>query len=181
MHRLVYCAMAWVWLLQGCQTIEPERCAALDWGRQGLEDGRAGHAAARLARHADACARVGVVPIAAAWESGRQKGLGEYCQLPNALRQGESRRRYEGVCRDPRFEQLYAAARRLADARSRMDDLDRQIDRLEDSLRDRKLSDARRAERVGELRSLRRERDSALLDRSEAAMALDRTRGRLGI
>jgi hypothetical protein len=180
MHRLVYCAMAVVWLL-GCNTIEPERCATLDWGLQGLADGRAGHAPARLGRHADACARVGVVPVAAAWESGRQQGLGAYCQLPNALRQGEARRNYEGVCPDPRFEQLYAAARRLADARNRMDELGQQIDRVERSLRDSKLSTARRAERVGELRSLRRERDAALLDRSEAAMALDRTRARLGI
>ena len=168
-------------LLQGCHTIEPERCASLDWGRQGLEDGRAGHAASRLSRHADACSRVGVVPVASAWESGRAKGLGEYCQLPNALRQGEARSDYEGVCRDPRFEQLYTAARKLADARYRLDDLDNQIDRVESSLRDRKLSDSKRAERVSEARSLRRQRDSAMADRSDAGMALERTRSRLGI
>ncbi len=169
-------------LLQGCETIEPERCATLDWGRQGLEDGRAGFAAKRLARHADACARAGVVPNAAAWEAGRVQGLRDYCQLPNALQQGQARHAYEGVCPDPRFERLYTAARRLADARQKLDDLDEQITRQERSLlTDKKLSDSRRAELLAEVRNLQRQRESALLDRSDAGRALERTRAQLGV
>lgn len=169
-------------LLAGCETIPPERCGTTDWGRQGLEDGRAGFGPSRLARHREACAGVGVAPDAAAWESGRALGLRDYCELPNALKQGQARHAYGGVCTDPRFAQLYGAARRLADARQKIVDLDGQIDwREREVLTNKKLSDDRRAELLAEVRSVKRQRELALLDHAEAGRALDRTRALFGL
>jgi len=177
--------LAWsaaVLLLSGCATIPPEQCASIDWRRQGLEDGRAGFGPARLARHREACAAVGVVPDTESWEAGRVVGNREYCPLPNAIQQGLARHAYEGVCADPRFGQLYSAARRLGDARHQVAFLDGEIDwRERELLTNTKLTDPRRAELRADVRSLERQRERALHDRSEASAALDQTRRLLGV
>ncbi len=169
-------------LAGGCQTIAPERCAGIDWHQQGVADGRDGFGASRLERHRDACAAVGVRPDAAAWEAGRIRGLDDYCRLPNALEQALRRHAYEGVCADPRFATLYRAARRYADAKQQVADLDGQIDwRERELLTNRKLADDRRAELRAEVRSLQRQRERAIADRAESAAALERTRLQLGV
>lgn len=169
-------------LVAACASIPPERCASVDWRQQGLEDGRAGFGPARIEQHREACATVGVLPDPAAWEEGRAAGAVEYCQLPNAIRQGLARHAYERVCADPRFEQAYAAARRLGDARYRVEYLDGQIDwRERELLTNTKLSAEKRAEHVAEVRSLERQRERAIADRDDASRALDLTRRRLGI
>lgn len=169
-------------LVAGCASIAPERCASVDWRQQGFEDGRSGFGPARVERHREACAPVGVLPDAAAWEDGRAVGALEYCQLPNAIRQGLARHAYEKVCADPRFEHAYAAARRFGDARYRVELLDGQIDwRERELLTNRKLNEDKRAEHVAEVRSLERQRERAIVDREEASRALDLTRRQLGI
>jgi hypothetical protein len=169
-------------VVAACASIPPERCASIDWRQQGLEDGRAGFGPARLERHREACVPVGVRPDAAAWEEGRAVGVIDYCQLPNAIRQGLARHAYERVCADPRFEQAYAAARRFGDARYRVEFLDGQIDwRERELLTNRNLSEDKRAEHVAEVRSLERERERAAAEREDAARSLDRLRRQLGI
>lgn len=169
-------------VVAACASIPPERCASVDWHQQGFEDGRAGFGPARLERHREACAPVGVLPDPLAWEEGRAIGVVEYCQLPNAIRQGLARHAYERVCADPRFEQAYAAARRFGDARYQVEFLDGQIDwRERELLTNRKLSEDKRAEHVAEVRSLERQRERAIVDRDEASRALERTRRQLGI
>ena len=176
-------ALALIAVLEsGCTTIPPEQCASIDWKRQGFEDGRAGFGPSRLARHREACAGVGVQPDASAWEAGRMMGREQYCLLPNALEQGLARHGYEGVCADPRFGQLYGAARRLGDARHQVTFIDGEIDwRERELLTNTKLTDQRRAELVAEVRSLERQRDRAIVDRSEAGAALEQTRRLLGV
>jgi len=169
-------------LAPGCATIPPERCATIDWRRLGVEDGRAGFGPSRLARHRDACAKAGVRPDETAWEAGRAVGLPDYCQLPNALKQGLSRHAYEGVCTDPRFAQLHGAARRLADARQQVIELDGQIDgREREMLTNKNLSEQRRSELVADVRSLQRKRARAISDRDEAGRTLERMRTQLGL
>jgi hypothetical protein len=169
-------------LVAACASIPPERCASVDWREQGVDDGRAGFGPARLQRHREACAAVGVVPDAAAWEDGRAAGLVEYCRLPNAIRQGLARHAYDGVCADPRFEQAWAAARRFGDARYRVEHIDGQIDwRERELLTNSKLGEDKRADYVAEVRSLGRERERAIAEREDAARSLDRLRRQLGI
>jgi hypothetical protein len=169
-------------LLGACASIPPEHCASIDWRQQGLEDGRAGFGPARLERHREACMPVGVLPDAVAWEQGRAIGVVDYCQLPNAIRQGLARHADERVCADPRFEQAYAAARRLGDARYRVEFIDGQIDwRERELLTHRNLSEDKRAEHLAEVRSLARERERAIAEREDAARSLDRLRRQLGV
>lgn len=169
-------------LSAGCATIPAEQCASMDWYRLGLEDGRAGFSAARIGRHREACAGVGVVPDTAAWEAGRALGLDDYCVLPNAIENGLARNAYEGVCRDSQFERVYDAARRLGDARHEIERVDSELAWRERELANNgKLSDKRRAELRAEIRNLERQRDRARDDRRDAEFNLDRLRLELGI
>ncbi len=168
--------------VSGCTTIPLEQCASIDWKRQGFEDGLAGFGPSRLARHREACSAVGVWPDGNAWEAGRAIGLEQYCLLPNALEQGLARHAYEGVCADPRFGQLYVAARRLGDARYQVTFVDGEIDwRERELLTSTKLTDQRRAELAADVRRLERQRDRAMRDRVDAAAALEHTRRLLGV
>lgn len=93
-----------------------------------------------------------------------------------------ARHAYEGVCPDPRFAQLFGAARHPADARHLITCVDGQIDWRERELPTcKKLSDQRRAEIVAEVRSLQWERERSLDDRAETGAELERTRQRLGV
>nr|MBL8454631.1 DUF2799 domain-containing protein [Zoogloeaceae bacterium] len=169
-------------LSAGCATIPEEQCASVDWRRLGVEDGRAGFSAARIVRHREACAGVGVVPDAAAWEAGRSLGLADYCVLGNAIENGLARNAYEGVCADARFGRAYDAARRLGEARFDIERVDDELTWRERELAtDRKLSDKRRAELRAEIRNLERQRDRARDDRRDAEINLDRVRLELGI
>lgn len=171
-----------VLFVAACASIPPERCASVDWRQQGFDDGRAGFGPDRIEQHREACAPVGVMPDPAAWEEGRAAGAVEYCQLPNAIRQGLARHAYGKVCADPRFEEAYAAARRLGDARYQVEYLDGQIDwRERELLTNKNLSADKRADYVADVRSLLRQRERAIVDREDASRALDLTRRRLGI
>lgn len=171
-----------VLLSAGCATIPAEQCASMDWYRLGLEDGRGGFSAARIARHREACAGVGVVPDAVAWERGRVEGLFQYCELPNAIVNGLARNAYEGVCDDARFARAYDAARRLGDARFEIEQVDSELAwRERDLATNNKLSDKRRAELRAEVRNLERQRDRVRDDRRDAEFNLDRVRLELGI
>lgn len=169
-------------LSAGCATIPEDQCAGMDWYRLGVDDGRAGFPPARLARHREACAGVGVVPDVAAWEAGRAEGVVQYCELPNAITNGLARNAYAGVCDDARFARTYDAARRLGDARFEIERIDGELAwRERDLATDKKLSDKRRAELRAEIRNLERQRDRARDDRRDAEFNLDRVRLELGI
>lgn len=171
-----------VLLSAGCATIPEEQCVSMDWYRLGLEDGRVGFPPARLARHRQACAGVGVLPDAAAWEAGRAEGLVQYCELPNAIVNGLARNAYEGVCNDAQFARAYDAARGLGDARFEIERVDSELGWRERELAtNKKLSDKRRAELRAEIRNLERQRDRARDDRRDAEFNLDRVRLELGI
>ena len=165
-----------------CSTIPAEQCAKTDWRAQGTDDGRDGRPADHLQRHREACAGVGVVPDAAAWERGRQTGLKEYCKLPNAIQAGLERRSYRGVCDDPRFARLHDAASRLGDARNDIETIDRDLEWRERQLATSKsINEKRRTELRAEIRGLERQRDRARDDRHDAEIALERIRRELGL
>ena len=180
--RVVGAVLVSLSLFAGCATIPVEQCGQVNWFELGVKDGQSGFGVTRVDRHRQACAPVGVLPDFAAWEAGRQQGLGDYCQLSNAITQGLSRHAYEGVCPGPEFALLHDAARSLGEARYQIEMIDRELDALERELLDgKKLSDARRAELRAEIRALERRRDRARDDRGDAERTLDRLRSELGV
>jgi hypothetical protein len=116
--------------LGSCATMSEDQCLAGAWGEVGLADGRAGYGEDRLASHAEACAKVGVVPDEAVYFAAREEGLRSYCVPANGFRVGRDGSSYAGVCpasvegpflsayRDGQV--LGAAERAVSDAASRV-------------------------------------------------------------
>ncbi len=84
--------------LAGCATMSSDECLTVDWTTIGYEDGVRGYAADRIGKHRKACAKHGVTPDFAAYQSGRDQGLVEYCQPSRGFNIGSSGGRYNGVC-----------------------------------------------------------------------------------
>lgn len=179
-------AITWLALLiaaalSGCATIPEEQCAGMDWKALGVADGRVGYAAERLVQHREACARVKVAPDERAYFEGRRTGLVEYCRLPAALDHGLAGRSYAGVCNDPRYGRLYAAARKVYESRAKVPAIEREIADKYREIADAKTSDVRRDLLRKQVRDLETQRSRLRDARSDAESALDALRRELGV
>ena len=89
-------------LLSACATLQPEKvaeqCAATDWKRYGLNDGKLGVATETRASEFEDCATVGQPVNLAAYQAGRSEGLISYCTTENGYQVGYDGRRYDYVC-----------------------------------------------------------------------------------
>jgi len=113
--------------LGSCATLSEDACRQGDWFSIGAADGARGRLPDYLSRHAEACAGLGVVPVRAEWEAGRQQGLRTYCTPATAYSEGTRGRSLSPVCSGDNVERLTAAnATGL-----RWNRLERDIDRLE--------------------------------------------------
>ena len=105
-------------VLSACATLQPEKvaeeCAATDWQRFGLNDGRLGVTTASRASAFEDCATVGQPIDLAAYQTGRSEGLVHYCTAENGYQVGYDGRRYQKVCPptlEPDFLQGYDRGR----------------------------------------------------------------------
>lgn len=171
--RLAVAALALV--LSACETIPEAQCPKVDWYALGVEDGRAGYSAERLADHRKACDGVRVEPDERAWLEGRRAGLTEYCAPPRAIENGLAGRGYAGVCSDPRYGRLYRAARRVHDARAKVAEIDRDLASARRDLASNEQSGVLRRQVTGLANDRARAVDEAL----EAQRALDALRREL--
>jgi len=87
-------------LLSGCAGMSQKECTAADWRTVGYEDGVNGYAGGRIAQYRTACAKYGVTPDLARYQSGREQGLREFCRASNGYRIGAAGGSYGGVCPD---------------------------------------------------------------------------------
>ncbi len=87
-----------VLMIAGCASLGKDECLQADWQSIGYEDGARGFPGTRIGVHRKACAKHGVAPDLAAYESGRQKGLQEWCTPRNGYRIGLKGKQYNGVC-----------------------------------------------------------------------------------
>jgi len=165
----------------GCATIPEDKCATTDWYALGLADGKAGYPTDRLLRHRDACKNTGVAPDEGRYLEGRKIGLNDYCQLGNAVPQAMNGNSYAGVCSDPRFARLHAAAERVYVAKKKVDTTDSDIRNKETEVKSDKTSDKRKSELRDQIRDLDRQRSRERDDRSDAERALDRLRREFGV
>lgn len=132
--------------LSGCATLSEEECKTADWGRLGYQDGAAGHPESRLAEHAEACAKIGIRPLADIWRAGWDRGVRAYCVPSVGWNEGLAGRSYQGVCRGRGEEVFLPAYRAGADIhrlQSRLDSNVSDINRLERELRNAKTDKER--------------------------------------
>jgi len=98
--------------LSGCASLSAEECLAADWYTIGVEDGSRGQSMSRIGAHRKACAEVGVQPDMVRYNEGRAFGLQSFCTRERGYAEGDSGRRYSGVCPphlEPMFMQGYLA------------------------------------------------------------------------
>lgn len=150
-------------LLSGCATLSEEECKTADWGRLGHKDGAAGQPESRLAEHAEACAKVGIRPMADLWRAGWDRGVRTYCTPRMGWDEGMAGRSYHGVCRGRSGENDFLAAYRAGSEihrlQSRIDSNQNEIRRLE-----KQLSKSRDDEERRKLRRRIRELDDEQSD-----------------
>ncbi len=84
--------------LGGCASMSSDECVTGDWEAIGYEDGARGYTTAQLGERRKACAKHGVTPDFAAYQSGREQGLVEYCTPGRGFDVGSRGGRYNGVC-----------------------------------------------------------------------------------
>lgn len=164
-----------VMALGSCATMSAEQCMAGDWSGQGYADGQSGLTMSRLDEHAEACAKHGVAPDAAAYAAGRRQGLLQYCTPRRGFEVGRTGSGYAGVCpsdleadfmygyRDG--EVVHAAEEALASARSRVDSLGSRLEELDEKIvakqaeaRADGLTDEQREQIRNRIQEIRRER-----------------------
>jgi hypothetical protein len=181
MHQLFRRSAALILIcgLNACATLSPEQCRTANWYDLGVEDGRSGYSADRLARHREACAEVGVKPDEKRYMQGRQLGLKSYCTADNAVQEGLAGHRYEGSCSGnsgAAFKRLYDAAYAVYEARQKIERIDSNIASKEREIRDGKTSEDRRHELRREIRNLDSDRNPARDELSWRERDLDRVR-----
>lgn len=161
--------------LGSCATMSAEQCMAGDWSGQGYVDGQQGLTMSRLDDHAEACAKHGVTPDAAAYAAGRRQGLVSYCTPYKGFEVGRSGSVYEGVCpsdletdfiyayRDGQV--VHAAEQALSGARGRVDSLGARLEELDDKITAKQaearadgLTDEQRDQIRNRIQEIRRER-----------------------
>ncbi len=123
--------------LSGCATMSGDECITSDWTAIGYEDGARGYTTDRLASRRKACAKHGVTPDFAAYQSGRDQGLVEYCQPSRGFNVGSHGGRYNGVCSvnlEGDFLDGYNAGRHLYTLRSEVNRANSSINSKEHEL-----------------------------------------------
>lgn len=123
--------------LSGCATLSEEECKTADWGRLGYKDGAAGQPESRLAEHAEACAKVGIRPMADLWRGGWDQGVRVYCVPRVGWNEGLAGRSYQGVCRgrgEESFLPAYQAGSDIHRVQSQINSNASEIQRLERQL-----------------------------------------------
>lgn len=136
--------------LGGCAGMSGDECVTSDWAAIGYEDGARGYTTDRISQRRKACAKHGVTPDFAAYQSGREQGLVEYCQPGRGFDVGSNGGRYNGVCSvdlEADFLDAYNAGYHLYTLRSNVNRAnsainakERELQRIKDEMRDKEAS-----------------------------------------
>jgi len=126
--------------LAGCAgrpSITEHQCAVGDWQTIGYRDGVNGSRSTALLKHQDACMEHGIAPDRAAYMSGWEQGVREYCEPGNGFQIGERGRSHNNICpADLRagFLTAYREGQRLYQARASVASLEWEIDQTNSRL-----------------------------------------------
>jgi hypothetical protein len=136
--------------LSGCASMSSDECMTSDWAAIGYEDGARGYTTDRISSRRKACAKHGVTLDFAAYQSGREQGLVEYCQPGRGFTVGSNGARYNGVCSvdlEADFLEAYNAGYHLYTLRSNVNRANsainskqNELERIHDEIRESEAS-----------------------------------------
>jgi hypothetical protein len=119
--------------LSSCATLSEEQCQVVDWQQLGETDGARGFPAAYVGEHQEACTKFGISVDAASWQTGWERGIRSYCRPANGINVGRTGGTNRNACPADMalaFNEAYTVGRRVHDARSDRDEVQRKIDQL---------------------------------------------------
>jgi uncharacterized protein DUF2799 len=147
-------------LLAGCATLGKDECLHADWYAIGIEDGAGGKALERLGEHRRACAKHAIAPDADRYVAGRDHGLESFCTQQSGFTHGRAGHAYGGVCPaslSRNFLAGYQRGRELYESNRRLTELEREISRIKNALKEGIPNPRTRAMEVERLEALTRE------------------------
>jgi hypothetical protein len=162
-------------VLAGCAAMNESECRVGDWYGAGLRDGQQGEQS-RIAEYADACGKLGIAPILADYQAGRQQGLRSYCQPENAYRLGRRGASYGNVCA-PELQRAFLREYERGYQRYSLErDIQTQENKIAEAKRERKKLEEHiaKAESAEERRKLLRQLNQLDHEQSSAYRELNR-------
>jgi hypothetical protein len=168
-YRLILRTSAAMTLLAlgACATMDRDECLTVDWRTVGFEDGAAGYSGDRIGQHRKACAKHGVTPDLAAYQSGREDGLREYCVPANGFRLGSRGGDYGGMCPadlEFAFTDAFQSGRQLYTLEARLSDVSSQLRSKRSALKTAESDIATRSARAISNEATTEERAQAVVD-----------------
>lgn len=148
--------------LAGCATLSPEQCMSADWFSLGAQDALNGYPPNHVDRHARACGKAGVVPDERTWWAGYVETLPRFCVGGTGYSYGARNATYYGQCPDEleyAFLDGYRLGQDYYDLKRRIDEAEKEIRRLRESMNDDDATDASREADGRWLDHYKRERD----------------------
>jgi hypothetical protein len=144
--------------LGGCASMSAKDCQKTDWNQRGLADGRWGASSSTIKEHAEACAKVKVVPDESAWHAGYDEGVKSYCNANSGWNRGTLNESYRGACvglDESTFLRYHSAGQQLYKARQELRQANERQKKLEsdykftnkDDVKRRLREDMQRADR----------------------------------
>jgi hypothetical protein len=152
--------LALLLLAAGCATLDKDECASADRYAIGLEDGARGRAVERLGDHRRACAKHKVTPDPARYVAGRNEGLKSFCVQERGFAEGRAGHSYAAACPPPLaadFLAGYQRGRELHALERRLDEVEKDIARTKNALKEGIPNPRTRASEVERLEVLTRE------------------------
>ena len=149
-HPLIAAGLAAL-LLSACAAMSEKECRSANWYEQGMRDALAGHTRTRLQDLNVACGEAGIVPDAAQYQAGWERGIWQFCSTDHAGRWGREGHGYANSCPpqiEGRFLAYYRLGRRAWEAEQKLQRL-----QSEQDSRERELSKANDDERRKQLRA----------------------------
>jgi hypothetical protein len=147
--------------LSGCATLSENECRSADWYDIGVRDGANGRGEEHVAKHAEACAKLGISPDRERWLEGRDRGLERYCTVRNGYRIGEVGGTYNGVCvayDESDFLRGYYLGRDVHRVKDRLDHVENEIRSSREALKSDKIDQRERDRLVYHISQMEYER-----------------------
>ena len=150
--------LALLLLVTACASLDKEDCVQADWYTIGLEDGARGRAIERLGDHRRACAEHRIVPNAERYMAGRSDGLKSFCTYERGYSEGRAGHTYAAACPQPAsFLAGYNRGRELHALHRERDEIEREITKTRNALREGIPEPRARARAIDRLEQLTRE------------------------
>jgi hypothetical protein len=144
--------------LASCATMDKDECRTADWYAVGLEDGARGRALERLGDHRRACAEHNVTPDTGRYLAGRNEGLKTFCTYERGLAEGRAGHAHAAGCAPATgFVAGYERGRELHGLNRRLGEVNGEIGRIKNALKEGIPNARTRAMEVERLEALTRE------------------------